>query len=374
MVCKPSKKDYYHNNDRYVSLYGQTYQVMDYAQRYTLYGTCSPRDLNGKLKLQENSIFRHFVNRKGIPGRTVITGPDGSALGYSFGYGSPLIDGQHYKEQVLAVALARFKKQAQAKAILALEYLAERKTLADGLLSIVKKLIEFIRLAKNRQFKTIWVYAKRAGRKVAKRKELTFHEKWLQFHFAVKPMVDDIVKNIEGLQELHAAKLRKRGYYTTMVRDSGQNYINKYESILYYTYRVTITGEVVVEDPLAATQSLIGLNPGDLYDVIPFSFLLDWCFNIGQLIKGLTIPGISYVNTAVTVLEKSHTEHWGEVLPSPTPPTTYSQIGGSYHESRVDYSRVAGPLPTIPLVWAGGIDSIWRVITSIALARSLLHS
>lgn len=374
MSCNPTKKDYYHNNNKYVPIYGQAYQVLNFAERYTASGDCSPRDHNGKLILRENNIDRKFNNQSGIPGITVVTQFGDTSLGYIFGYGSPLIEGLHFKEQALASALARFKKQAQEKAILAMEYLAERKTLADDLLRLVKRLLEFVKLAKQRRFKTIWTYSKRAGKKVANRKEMTFHEKWLEVHFSIMPMVDDIVKNINGLKELHAAKLRKRGFYNELVRDSGRNYINEYESTLLYTYRVSVTGEVVVTDPLAATQSLIGLNPSDFYDVIPFSFLLDWCFNIGQIIKGLMIPGIAYVNTAITTLEKSHTEHWGKVNPSLDPTVAYSQIGGSYYESSAHYSRVAGPLPDIPLVWAGGIDSLWRVITSIALARSIFNS
>ena len=374
MSCSPSKKDYYHNNNKYVSAYGQSYQVLNFARRYTTSGDCSPRDRKGKLKLRENNINRVFSNQSGIPGVTVVSQFGNVSLGYTFGYGSPLIVGQHFKEQALAAALARFKKQAQEKAILAMEYLAERKTLADSLLRLVKRLLEFVKLAKQRQFKTIWAYSKRAGKKVAKRKEMTFHEKWLEVHFAIMPMADDIVKNIYGLKELHRAKLRKRAFYSELVRDSGRNYVNRYESTLLYNYRVTVTGEVVVNDPLAATRSLVGLNPSDLYDVVPFSFLLDWCFNIGQIIKGLMIPGIAYVNTAITTLEKSHTEHWGQVNPSSNPTAGYSQIGGSYHESAARYSRVVGPLPDIPLVWAGGIDSMWRVITTIALARSIFYS
>ena len=374
MSCNPIKKDYYHNNNEYVPVYGQSYMVLNFAQRYTASGDCSPRDQDGSLVLRENNIDRYFVNHSGIPGVTVVTQYGDSSLGQTFGYGSPLIGGQHYKQQALAAALARFRKQAQDKAILALEYIAERKTLADSLMSLVKRLIEFVRLAKQRRFKTIWVYVKHAGKKVAKRKEMTFHEKWLEVHFAIMPMADDIVKNINGLSELHASKLRKRASYNETVSDSGRNYINEYESTLLYNYRVTITGEVVVEDPLVATRSLVGLSPGDLYDVVPFSFLLDWCFNIGQIIKGLSTPGIAYVNTAITTLEKSHTEHWGKVNPSLSPTATYTQIGGSFHESRAHYSRVAGPLPDIPLVWNGGIDSIWHVITSIALARSIFNS
>ena len=298
----------------------------------------------------------------------------GTALGYTFGYGTPVVDGGHYKDQALAQALGRFKKQAQDKAILALEYLSERRTLADQLSSITKKMVEIARLIKERKFKTIYYRAKRTGKRVASRKEMTVHEKWLAYSFTVQPMIDDLVKNIAGLKELHASKLRKRGYYQETVTSEGSNYINKYVSTLQYSYRVTITGEVIVDDPARATQSLIGLNLGDLYDVVPFSFVLDWLFNVGQIIKGLSVPGISYSNTAVTILEKRHTEHWGEAVPSPYPETTYSTLGGSYYESSADYSRTAGPLPDIPLVWNGGVNSLWRAFTSIALARTIFST
>lgn len=372
MACNPKKKDYYHNKSRYREAYGQAYQVLDLAERYTAYGECSPRDpVSHTLLPRENSLQRFFMNHSGIPGVTVVHQGGDSGLGNTFGYGTPVIQGTHYKEQTLAIALARFKKRAQYKAILAMEYLAERRTLANQLLSICKKMVEVARLLKNRQFKTVWVQLKGAGKKVARRKEMTFHEKWLGYHFAIKPMYDDLIKNINGLTELHTAEVRTRGFYQEDVLDDGWNYTNSYESRLYYTYRVTVYGEVFIDDPAAASRSLVGLTSGDLYDVVPFSFLLDWLFNVGQIIKGLLIPGITYNNTSITILEKRHTEHWGDVNPSLNPTATYSQIGGGYHESSVDYNRVAAPLPDIPLVWNGGIDSLWRAVTAIALARTL---
>lgn len=375
MACNPQKRDYYRNNNRYEYAYGWAYHVLDYSHRYTAWGDCSPRDTTtGKLKLQENNIARYFLTQKGTPGVTVVTQYGNTSLGSSFGYGNPVVSGTHYREQALATALARFKKQAQDKAILALEYLSERKTLADQLSRLCKKMVEIARLLKRRQFKTVWYYSKRAGKRVLSRKEMTFHEKWLGVHFSLLPMINDLVKNINGLPGLHAAKLRKRGFYQEHITDNGSNYVNMYESTLIYKYRVTITGEVIIDDPASATRSLIGLNPTDLYDVIPFTFLLDWLFNVGQIVKGLMVPGITYANTAVTVLEKSHTEHWGRVNPSSDPTVQNSQIGGSYFETSVNYTRVAGPLPDIPLVWNGGVNSLWRAITSIALARTIFYS
>lgn len=372
MVCNFSKKDYYHNNNHYREAHGSTYQVLNFAQRYTLYGDCSPRGISEKPVLQENSIERIWSNQSGVPGVTVVTQNGSSVLGTTFGYGNPEVPMSDYMNQALAAAMARFKKAAQEKAILAMEYIAERRTLADQLSAICRRLVEIAKNLRQRKFKQIWYYSKRAGRKVSRRKEMTFHEKWLEYHFAIAPMVDDLVKNINGLQELHASKVRKRAYFSEFIEDSGNNYVNTYSSYLLYTYRVTLNGDVRVDDPAAASQSLIGLNPADFYDVIPFSFLLDWLFNVGQLIKGLSIPGITYVNTSVTILEKRHYEHWGDVNPSIDPTVHYSQIGGGYYTSNARYSRTAGPFPDIPLVWAGGVNSLWRAITSLALVRTIL--
>lgn len=374
MVNNFQKKDYSHNNTKLIPLHNGVYTKLQLAVRYTAYGDCSYRSSSGKLALKENSISRHFQNASGIPGVVLVTQNGTTFLGYTFGYGMPVVDETHFKDQAMAQALGRFKKQAQEKAILALEYLSERRTLADQLSSICKKMVETARLLKERKFKTIYYRAKRTGERVDSRKEMTVHEKWLAYSFTIQPMIDDLVKNIAGLKELHASKLRKRGYHQEVITDEGSNYINEYVSTLQYSYRVTITGEVTVDDPARATQSLVGLNLGDLYDVVPFSFVLDWLFNVGQVIKGLTVPGLSYSNTSVTILEKRHTEHWGKAVPCPFPSVTYSTWGGSYYESNAHYSRNAGPLPDIPLVWNGGINSLWRAFTSIALARTIFST
>lgn len=374
MSCKPTKKDYYHNNNRYRTAFGSAYQVLDFAQRYTAAGGCSRVGRYGKLVLSENLIERVWNNQHGIPGVVVETQFGNSSITQTFGYGTPQDPTSDFKRQALAAAMARFKKKAQEKAILAMEYIAERRTLADQLSAICKKLVEIVKMIKQRKFKQMWKYSKRAARRVAHRKEMTIHEKWLEYHFAIAPMVDDLVKNIWGLKELHASKIRNRAFFTELVDASGKSSHNSYTSYLFYSYRVTLTGEVSIDDPAKASRSLIGLNPSDFYDVIPFSFLLDWLFNVGQIIKGLMVPGMTYVNTSVTTLEKRHYEHIGVVRRSANPTVSRSQIGGNYYTSNARYSRTAGPFPDIPLVWAGGVNSLWRAFTSLALARTIFST
>lgn len=369
----PRKKDYSINKNRQVKYLNGTYTQLYNTMRYTAYGDSSPRDRNGDLVLQQNSISRIWKHENGIPGHVVMTQNGVSILGATFGYGNPVVLSRNFRNECIAQASARFKKRAAAKAILAMEYIAERRVLADQLVAICKKLVEIAKLLKQRRFKQIWYYSKRAGRKVAKRKEMTFHEKWLLYHFQIAPMVDDLVTNIERQHGVSPSRVRVRATYRETNEDADRNYFNYYSSTLFYTYRLTYYGEIRVDDPAALTQHILGFNPTDLYDIIPFSFLLDWLWNVGQIIKGLLVPGMTFYNTSQTIVERRLYEHVGKVRDRSDSSTTYSQIGGQYFTSNASYNRTVGPFPDIPLVWEGGVNSLWRAFTALALIRTILN-
>lgn len=374
MTCDPYRKDWYFAKNKYQTAHGGSYLKLDNSRRTTYEGGCSPRDAFGRLLLQQNRINRVFVRESGVPGVQVVIQGGSKALGSTFGYIEPDLPSKlRAYEQSLAIALSRFKKKAQYKAMLMQEYIRERKRIYTAFSHAVAELrYVALQLAK-RKFKTVFKYSVRAGKMFAKRVEMTFHEKWLAYHFAVVPMMEDFKKNIHNLPELHNGLVRVSSTWDSYQDATDRNWINSSYVYRLYKLKTTITGSVGVEDPLEAVKSLMGLNTGDFYDIIPFSFVVDWFLNAGQIIKGIDVPGLTYYDTSVTTLEKDHLEFFGEVRPSLSAVTKYSQIGGTYYTSRAQYVRDPGPLPEIPVVFKGGVNSLWRSITTLALIRTIFQ-
>lgn len=351
---------------------GQAYQILSSDQQTTTVGTCSPRGIDGHLLFVENPIARTWASAHGVPGRQLFISKTGQALGSSFGYGDPPLGPfERLKRYTLATAQARFKNTVQEKALLAMEYIHERKRLASRLEEIGWELYRIVKQLMQRKFKTVYRRLAHSGKKVASRKEMTFHEKWLEYHFVVAPMMADFERNVYAIEPAHTLVVRRRSRESDVTADNGVNWVNFYTSERFASVRTTLRGEIVIDDPIEAVKSKLGFEVGDLWDIIPFSFVLDWFVNMGQIVKAITVPGFTYSNTSITVLEKDIIDHNGWVVPNFSTSGYYSQVGGVYSRQWIAYNRTPGDITRIPFVWTGGINSLWRALTAISLARTI---
>lgn len=110
---------------------------------------------------------------------------------------------------------------------------------------------------------------------------------WLAFHFGVEPIIKDIYALIEYIcsppqpQEIEVKKSLKTKYTMTSWGQSQD---------FSYKLGVKFSAEVMRVDENLALMSDFGLiNPASIaWELIPFSFVVDWFYPVGQLIASTT--------------------------------------------------------------------------------------
>lgn len=365
-------KDFSYDNNHYQPfMHGGSYQVIDNSMRYTRQSGNSPR-INGKLLKCENRIERTWRKEKGIPPVAVYHGPGGSVLSYTLYEGNVVaIDKAYLETQATNSALDRFYNRLEERIIAGMEYIVERKSLFDYLASGARLLYDIYLACRKRSFKTLRKYDPRRKKITVHRVEMSFHEKWLEYHFAIAPVMADIYNVCMQQRPVHGSKIRVRATQSVTETDSGKDWAGAWNTSNTVTVRKTLTGYASVTDPVLASGNYIGLDPTKfVWDILPFSFVVEWFFNVGQWIDTISTPGVAVTNTSITTLikEKSVT-HAYCILTAPE--GYYSTLGSGVTRENVTYLREVAPLPSVKLAWNGGVDSAWRAITSLALLRSI---
>lgn len=183
-------------------------------------------------------------------------------------------------------------------------------------------------------------------------------QKWLMLQFGLKPIVDSASKVIDRLSndKFFSDKLtittsgRSKLPYTSPPR-SVNGYRQVDEGTIYYR-----TGcKYRVSNPTMYSLSSLGLSPFDviksIYDVIPWSFLVEWGLGFGRALRGISatsglIPLVGYdttfnkgvssltdVNEGIRDQLISYTIMNRRVIPSIQPPSILKGVDhlGSWH-------------------------------------------
>lgn len=154
---------------------------------------------------------------------------------------------------------------------------------------------------------------------------------WLQTRYGVVPLLGSIT----GLVDVLMKQTRpERETFRGNSRDSDENVYTQVIENAYgvpgntETYTVKRTqyvnsraGVLTAFHP-PTTSGMLGTQlrdiPRTLYDLLPFSFVVDWAFEIGTYIEAATpVPGFSWLSSWLTVERVTETEY------------TYSLSGGS---------------------------------------------
>lgn len=112
---------------------------------------------------------------------------------------------------------------------------------------------------------------------------------WLEYHFGWSPLIGDIYSGIKALEapiNSTAIKASATGYNSESERRGAfsPNFAWKVKT------RVAHGCEVKVTNPNLALASQLGLvNPASIaWELVPFSFVIDWFSNVGQVIASHT--------------------------------------------------------------------------------------
>lgn len=156
----------------------------------------------------------------------------------------------------------------------------------------------------------------RGGRKlVNKRGRKAFANNYLEFHFGWAPLVNDIGSAIDVLQGgIPPALVRGSGMHnwqTTSISDGGYW---RDRSITRFTQQVRIRAQVRVDNPNLWLANQMGfVNPASVaWELVPFSFVVDWFVNVGDILASYTdFAGLSIENASTTVFSTGETQYSG---------------------------------------------------------------
>lgn len=204
-----------------------------------------------------------------------------------------------------------------------------------------------------------------------KPKAKAFGDNFLAFHFGWEPLVKDIGAAIDVIQAPLPIKRIKgrasvRDQKSVNVLGASRNY-NTYR----YVSKVSMQADLRVTNPNLFLASQLGfINPAAVaWELVPFSFVVDWFVNVGQCLSSFTdFAGCSILNPATTKLQQiDYTERWQTLYYPPGSPTPewLETLNSSFRSVYMTRTQsITGPVLK-PRPWKG--VSMTRAATAIAL-------
>lgn len=204
-----------------------------------------------------------------------------------------------------------------------------------------------------------------------KRDSKALGNNWLEFWFGWSPLVSDIGASVQILQDpIPNVFIRTR---KSKGRNWAENYVDQYGSSDYYQNSarsdVSMRAAVrVTNSDLLLANQMGFVNPLTIaWELVPFSFVVDWFVNVGDVISSMTdLVGLELVDPSYT---RFHT--W-------TRSRSYRHANGSYFRSArgqsVFVQRVVGapPGPTLQFNPPERL-SLTRAATAISLLLQRLR-
>lgn len=209
-------------------------------------------------------------------------------------------------------AYSRFKDQVQTQAQL-LVLLAQRQESMDMIANRLGKLWLATRAIRKGKFTDAWRHLNPASApaKGWRPKSKAFGSAWLEYSFGWKPLVQDIQSALEILDKpfpqgkvKSSASWRWNSQYTAMNVNSFW-YRHRWIQTTSVEGKIKYGATIRVTNPNLYTAASMGLiNPGTLvWELIPFSFVVDWFTGIGAYLESFTdFCGLSLENTWTTQL------------------------------------------------------------------------
>lgn len=187
--------------------------------------------------------------------------------------------------------------------------LAERKQAVDMIVKRALQLYRFARCVRKGYFGDA---AKELGistsgyqyREARLSRKHQFSNNYLEFHFGWAPLMSDIHTSVKILgRDFPVKPIKGRGSATA----SGQTTGTTRTSATYVT-RCQIIADLSAVNPNLLLLSQLGLvNPAVVaWELVPFSFVLDWFVNVGEFLQHYTnFVGLDFSNQAVTYVTQA---------------------------------------------------------------------
>lgn len=205
---------------------------------------------------------------------------------------------------------------------------------------------------------------------------------WLEYWFGWAPLVNDIYKGCELLSKGLLKKKSLKGV-------SGQNFVAscdygtievnlmKVTEIATVRYICKYQAEVEVVNPNLHLAQRLGLtNPAAVvWELIPFSFLIDWFVNVGDVVGSWDpVMGVSFQRAFVTRYLQASVSHKRETLGNKVPHLGIYQMSEVTHEYFMCQRTLGVTPPKVRLRLDWPSLSQTRAATSISLLVQGLSS
>jgi len=196
---------------------------------------------------------------------------------------------------------------------------------------------------------------------------------WLEYHFGWEPLIKDIYDAVQIIQgplpsQTKVATAKNSGRYV-----SGSVNPNLAYQEIPWELKIRLQGRLETSNPNLAVASQLGLtNPLSLlWEVTPFSFVVDWFLPVGNFLDNLTnMAGMTQVDCQAAY--KRVATGFDRVAFTDIPGL---DIGKFRRDSAYSFQRSIGelPLPKLAFKPFKGI-SVSRAATSISLLIATLRT
>lgn len=269
----------------------------------------------------------------------------------------------------------RWRSKAQNFQTNMLAILAERKSTYAMINNNLRSLVKAARFVRKGNVVRAWKALGQSPRS-RKFKRPDTSGRWLELQYGWLPLIGDIYT-------IANADIPSSGYLrcsATIKRSGSHSDVNSWNAISGYRLdwdyslksKVTVSGFVSFDK--VATAAQFGLTNPLLvaWEVVPFSFVVDWFLPIGSYLEGLTaLHGLKLSDTSTTVHRS--VKFKGELKQGPASAgVSYYRQSGITSGERYMIERTLG-IPALPLPKLKSPFSVAHGLNAIALLRQLLR-
>jgi hypothetical protein len=240
---------------------------------------------------------------------------------------------------------------------------AEYRKTADLFSSVAKDVVDaYLHIRKGKVIAGVKRYLKKPSDRV----QLDVANRWLQYQYGMKPTLSDLYGSCEALRKTlaegkyHFKTVSKRSYQSESQRWPQTGTIRGTAQAMA-SYQMRMVARYRIREAAVKQLAEVGItNPALLaWELIPYSFVVDWLFPVGDWLASLdALVGVSDLTYYSSVKGESRTEG--------------SVYGGHFMQEQKSYQRF-GPRNDLPLPNFGyePSDSLTKVVNGLALLRKL---
>jgi len=248
--------------------------------------------------------------------------------------------------------------------------LGEGKKTVNSVYSITKRVVKIYRAIRKLDYKFL--------KRQISRKEL--EDRYMEARYALRPLYMDVRNAVKATQASRPKRSRQtfRGRASDQWSETSET-MNpiypqvwatiKVRSLLSTSVSYEVSAGVLTDIEYMGLSHNFGLAevPASIWELVPFSFIIDWFFNVGTLISawqpkpGFTVLG-SWVTTKVTTTRTA-------IVTSTDSYTDQTYIGattsGNYTSTSVSISRE--PNPSRPVLPSYDVNLDWAKLLDLGI-------